>query len=389
MIPISERQQRVNLFILTVAQALAGANSVVVFATGAILGNTLAPDPTLATLPISIFVVGMAINTLPAGQIAFHYGRRAAFMAGSIAGVASGLVALFAILTRSFQLFCLATFFGGMYAAVVLSFRFAAADGVPPERKARALSLVMIGGIAAGVIGPTLVTWTQDLWSQTFTATFGVQAIIAAFAGILLMGVRLPKPTASEKQAGRPFMEIVSQPLFMAAVLCGAVSYLLMNFLMTSAPLAMHLHGHSLASSNLGLQWHVIAMYAPSFFTGSLISRFGPTKITVLGLILIAASSVIGLGGINLFHFWGMLILLGVGWNFGFLGASAMILNCHQPEESTRVQSLNDFIIFGLMALGSFASGGILSLYGWGTVLWVSLIPLSFTVFALWVVKPK
>ncbi|MBB5213741.1 MFS transporter [Parapusillimonas granuli] len=381
---LPENVQRGNIWRLSIAQALAGANSVVVFATGAIVGNTLAPSPMLATLPISIFVVGMAACILPAGKIARHHGRRAAFLAGTAAGVLTGLLAMLAVIIGSFWLFCLGTFLGGGYAAVVLSFRFAAADGVEPKRRARALSLVMAGGVAAGVVGPQLVTWTMDLWPPyMFAATFLVQAAVAAASAVILLGVRLPAPTAAELAGGRPLAVIARQPRFVAAVISGAVSYMLMNFLMTAAPLAMRLCGHSQESANLGLQWHVIAMYAPSFFTGGLITRFGAGRVATVGLLLTGLSAAVGLGGIDVMHFWWTLILLGLGWNFGFLGASALVLECHRPEEKTRVQSLNDFIVFGLMAIGSFSSGGILSAYGWDTVLWASFPPLALSVVAL------
>ncbi len=377
--------QRGNIWRLTIAQALAGANAVVVYATGSIVGNTLAPTPVLATLPISIFVVGMAACILPMGALARRRGRLAAFLAGTGAGVLAGLLAMVAVMIGSFWLFCAATFFGGAYAAVVLSFRFAAADGVEPARRARALSYVMAGGVAAGVVGPQLVTWTMELWPpHMFTATFLVQAVAAALSALILLGVRLPMPTAEEiAGGGRSLAVIARQPRFIAAVACGAVSYTLMNFLMTAAPLAMHLCGHPQESANLGLQWHVIAMYAPSFFTGHLIGRFGAGRMAMLGLSLIAVSAAVGLLGIEVAHFWASLVLLGVGWNFGFLGASALVLECHRPEEKTRVQSLNDFIVFGLMALGSFASGGVLAAWGWNTVLWVSLLPIPLAAVML------
>lgn len=374
---LSDGEQSGNIWRLSIAQALAGANSVVVYATGAIAGDMLAPSPALATLPISIFVVGMAACIFPMGGLARRYGRRAAFLAGTGAGVLTGLAAMLAVIIGSFWLFCLATFLGGSYAAVVLSFRFAATDGVAPERRPRALSLVMAGGVAAGVVGPQLVTWTMDLWQPyLFAATYLVQAGVAAVSALILLGVKLPMPTAAEAGGGRPLGMIVQQPRFLAAVICGSVSYMLMNFLMTAAPLAMHHLGHTQTSANLGLQWHVIAMYAPSFFTGYLITRFGAIKISIAGLVLTGLSAAVGLSGTEVVHFDWFLILLGLGWNFGFLGASALVLECHRPEEKTRVQSLNDFIVFGVMAIGSFASGGLLSAFGWDAVLWVSLIPL-------------
>jgi MFS family permease len=381
---LSEQDQRGNIARLTVAQALAGANSVVVYATGAIIGHMLAPNKALATLPISIFVVGMAACILPAGAIARRHGRRAAFLAGTGLGVLAGLVAAVAVLLGSFWLFCAATFCGGAYAAVVLSFRFAAADGVEPDLRARALSFVMGGGVAAGVVGPQLVTYTMHLWPpHLFAATFVAQAAAAALSAVVLLGVRLPMPSAAEVAGGRPLRTIARQPLFVTAVICGAVSYMLMNFLMTAAPLAMQLCGHSQESSNLGLQWHVIAMYAPSFFTGRLITRYGAGRVVVAGLLLTGLSAAVGLTGIDVGHFWLTLILLGLGWNFGFIGASALVLECHRPEEKTRVQSLNDFIVFGTMAVGSFASGGLLAAYDWNVVLWVSFAPLALAVLAL------
>lgn len=381
---LSQRDQRGNISRLTLAQALAGANSVVVYATGAIVGNVLAPDKALATLPISIFVVGMAACIMPMGAIARRYGRRAAFLAGAGCGVLAGLLAAMAVVMGIFWLFCLATFFGGAYAAVVLSFRFAAADGVAPQMRARALSFVMGGGVAAGVLGPQLVTYTMHLWPPyMFAVTFLMQAAVAAMSAFVLLGVRLPKPTPKAASGGRPFSTIVRQPRFIIAVICGAVSYMLMNFLMTAAPLAMQMCGHPQEMANWGMQWHVIAMYAPSFFTGRLITRFGAGRVVTTGLVLTGLSAAVGLAGIDVAHFWITLILLGLGWNFGFIGASALVLECHRPEEGTRVQSFNDFVVFGTMAVGSFASGSLLASHGWDTVLWVSFAPLVIAVVAL------
>lgn len=373
-----------NVLRLAIAQALAGANSAVVYATGAIIGNTLAPTRALATLPISAFVVGMAICTLPAGAIGRRYGRRAVFLTGTVCGVLVGLLAAAAVVIGSFWLFCLATFFGGAYNAVVLTFRFAAADCVAPDRRARALSAVMAGGVFAGVLGPQLVTSTMNLWQPyLFAATFLAQAAVAAVSALILVGVKVPMPTAAEVAGGRPLGVIVRQPRFITAVICGVVSYTLMNFIMTSAPLAMRLCGLPQETSNLGLQWHIIAMYAPSFVTGRLITRFGAPRVIAAGLCLIALSAATGLLGTDVAHFWATLILVGVGWNFGFLGASALVLECHRPEERTSVQSLNDFLVFGTMTVGSLASGSLLLSSGWNTVLWVTYVPLAVAVAAL------
>jgi predicted MFS family arabinose efflux permease len=379
-------QERGNVVRLTIAQALAGANATIVYATGAVVGNTLAPDKALATLPITIFVIGMAACTLPAGAVAQRYGRRASFLMGTACGVLVGLIAALAVLLGSFWLFCAATFFGGAYAAVVLSFRFAAAEGVPAERRPRAISAVMAGGVFAGVLGPQLVTYTMDLWPPyLFVVTYLAQAAVAVICAGVLVGVRLPVPKRGDATTGRPLAEIARQPRFVAAVVAGVISYLIMNLIMTSAPLAMHLCGLSQNSANLGLQWHVIAMYAPSFVTGRIISHFGAPRVVIAGLILTALSAAAGLAGMSVGHFWLALILLGLGWNFGFIGASTMVVECHRPEERNKVQSLNDFLVFGLMVVGSFASGGLLNHYGWEMVCWVALPPLLIAAVTLWV----
>ena len=377
--------ERGNIARLVIAQAMAGANATIVYATAGVVGNTLAPDKALATLPVSIFVCGMAACTLPAGAVAQRYGRRVTFLLGTLCGVLVGLIASLAVLLGSFWLFCAATFFGGAYAAVVLSFRFAAAECVPPERRARALSAVMAGGIAAGVIGPQLVTHTMDMWPPfTFAATYLGQAALAVLCAAVLAGVRLPTPKSAGASTGRPLAQIALQPRFIAAVMAGVISYLLMNLIMTSAPLAMRLCGLSQDDANLGLQWHVIAMYLPSFVTGRIIGHFGAPRVVIAGLVLTALAAAVGLMGIDVAHFWGALILLGLGWNFGFIGASTMVIETHRPEEKNKVQSLNDFLVFGLMVLGSFASGGILNAYGWSMVCWVALPPLLIAAATLW-----
>jgi MFS family permease len=369
---------------LAVAQALGGANSAIIFATGAIVGEMFAPNKALATMPISIFVVGMALCTLPTGAIAQRYGRRTAFMLGTTLGVLTGLLSSVAVLYGSFVLFCVATFFGGAYAAVVQSFRFAAADCVAFDRRARALSAVMAGGVFAGVIGPQVVNLTMNLWEPyLFAITYLAQGAIALLSMAVLAGIKIPPPVRAEAEGGRPLMEIARQPRFIAAAVCGVVSYMMMNLVMTSAPLAMKLCGLPLTASNLGLQWHVIAMYGPSFFTGRLITRFGAPAIVVIGLLLTAASAGVGLTGVDVPHFWTALVLLGVGWNFGFVGASTLVLECHRPVERTKVQSFNDFIVFGSMVIGSFASGGLLTAYGWSAVCLVTLPPLAFALITL------
>jgi MFS family permease len=298
--------------------------------------------------------------------------------------VICGLLAALAIYIGSFVLFCIATFIGGFYQAVAHSFRFAATDGASPSLRPKAISWVMVGGIFSGVLGPQLVNVTMNLWlPYLFMVSFVAQAAVAGINMVVLSGTVLPKPAAADLKAGRPLMEIARQPLFITAAICGIVSYGLMNLLMTSAPLAMKMCGLSLTDANLGIQWHVLGMFAPSFFTGNLVARFGAARIVLVGLGLTALAAVVGLMGITVAHFWIALILLGVGWNFGFIGASAMVVQTHRPEERNKVQSFNDFLVFGVMAVMSFMSGGLLAWSGWALVNWVAFAPLAVAVIAL------
>ncbi len=360
---------RGNIARLAAAQALAGANASVIYATGAIIGATLAPDRAFATLPISVFVVGMAAGTLPNGYLSRRFGRRVAFMAGTGCGVAAGLLGALALLLGALPLYCVATFMGGLYAAVIQSFRFAAADGASAALRPRALSWVMAGGVFSGVLGPQLVTWTMNIWQPyLFVASYLAQAAVALLAMAVLVGVDLPRPAPAELAAGRPLGVVVRQTGFLAAAACGVVAYTLMNLVMTSAPLAMQMCGLPLSASNLAIQWHVVAMYAPSFFTGALIARVGAPRVVASGFALTLAAALVGMTGTSVAHFWAGLVLLGLGWNFGFVGASAMVLRTHRPEERNAVQAFNDFLVFGTMAVGSFSSGALLAAYGWGAV---------------------
>src|SRR5215470_16496531 len=365
----NDARVKANVVRLAAAQALTGANSAVIFATGSIVGATLAPSLSLATVPLSMYVLGMAAGTLPTGAISRTYGRRVAFIIGTTLGFATGVLGAFAILQGAFWLFCCATFLGGLYGSVAQSYRFAAADGATAAYRPKAVSWVMAGGVFAGVLGPQLVQWTMDVWPPyLFAFSFVVQAGVALIAMAILAGVDAPKPAAADLHGGRPLLEIARQPRFIAAALCGVIAYPMMNLVMTSAPLAMKMCGLSVSDSNFAIQWHIIAMYGPSFFTGSLIARFGAPRIVATGLLLEACAATIGLSGLTTLHFWATLIVLGVGWNFGFVGASALVLETHRPQERNKVQAFNDFLVFGTMAIGSFSSGQLLANYGWSAV---------------------
>ena len=369
-LPTDDRLARRNALVLAVTQALSGANNTVIASTGGILGVMLAPDKGLATLPITLMVVGMWLGTLPVGALAKWIGRRPALQIGCGFGVLSGLISVSAVLQGSFALFLAGSFCAGLYAAAHQSYRFAACDTASEEFRPKAVSWVLAGGILAGVIGPQLVIFTKDQWPpHLFAATYLAQAMVALIAAAVLGFVRVPPSFArSGAASGRPLSEFVRMPRFVVAVACGVASFTMMNLVMTSAPVAMVGCGHSVTEATLGIQWHVLAMYAPSFITGGIILRFGLERVIVVGLSLIALSAVVSLVGITVAHFWTALVLLGIGWNFAFIGATTMVTQCHRPEERNKVQAFNDFLIFGSMAVGSFSSGKVLATLGWGAV---------------------
>ena len=365
-----------NILVLTAAQALGAASPPIIISLGGIVGQTLSSVPALATLPVSLYNLGLALGTIPAAMIMKRMGRRTGYLFGASIGVVSGLVATLGIVGATFLVFCLGTFVAGFYGAYVQSYRFAAADAAAGPLKAKAISWVMIGGLAAAIIGPQLVIWTRDaLPAAPFAGSFLSQAALALIAIPVLMMLRAPRPAPAganpSAPAGRPLGQIMRTPRFILAVCAGVVSYGLMSFVMTAAPMAMVGCGFTIGEAAFGIQWHVLAMFAPSFFTGNLIARYGKEQITVLGLLLIAASGAVALAGLDIENFFISLILLGVGWNFGFIGATAMVTDCHTPEERGRVQGANDFIVFGTVAAASFFSGSLLTSTGWDAINWM------------------
>ena len=359
-----------NALVLAVAQALAGGNNTVIAATTSIIGSVLAPDPALATLPVSMMVFGMWAGTLPVGMLAKAYGRRFALQTGSVFGALSGLISCTAVLRGSFTILLLGTLCGGLYAAAHQSYRFAAADTASPHFRPKAVSWVLAGGVFAGILGSQLVIFTKDMFpAYLFAGTFIAQSLCAVAAATVLMLLKIPRPPVSHSLAdGRPLRQIVVQPRFIVAAVCGLASFSMMNMVMTSAPLAMVMCNHPVSDAALGIQWHVLGMYAPSFITGSLILRFGVRAMMVVGLTLIVAAATTDLLGIALWNFWVGLSLLGIGWNFAFISATTLVTECHDPHERNKVQAFNDFLIFGTMAIGSFSSGALLARYGWTAV---------------------
>ena len=379
-------QQSRNMGLLVAAQSLGGASPPIIISLGGLVGQQLSSNPTASTLPVSIYQLGLALSTLPAAWIMNRMGRRAAYVLGAVLGVISGVVAAQGIAHSDFVTFCIGTALAGFYAACVQSYRFAATDMVSePAQQAKAISRVMIGGLIAAIIGPQVVIWTRDALPATpFAGSFYSQAALALLALPLLMGLRLQPPQTKTAVAGdaRPLGEIARTPQFVVACAAGVVSYGLMAFLMTAAPMAMVGCGHSVGEAAMGIQWHVLAMFVPSFFTGKLIARYGKRPVTALGLLMIGAAGVLALMGLDIFHFWGSLILLGVGWNFGFIGATALLTECYRPSERAKVQALNDFLVFGTVAVASFGSGQLLHSAGWNGIN-IGMLPLVAVVLVL------
>lgn len=390
-----------NAAIFSGLQALGGANPALVVALGGIVGQQLVTNPEYATIPVSLFNLGMALGILPAAFFMRKIGRRNAYFIGSFLGILGGLTAYFGISSQSFVIFCLGTIFAGLYSSYVQNYRFAAADSVAPEWRPKAISWVMLGGLVAAVLATQLIMHTQDLIPELpFSATFLAQAALAACAIPLIFLVRAdaihhtppPETEATAAHAGRPLLQIVKNPRFIVALITGMVSYSLMSFMMTAAPLAMIDIGYSVRDSTLGIQWHILAMFSPSFFTSILIKRFGKITITLSGIVLIGAAGVVAIAGLSVGHFWLSLILLGVGWNFSFIGATTLVTDCYRAEETGRVQAFNDFFVFGSVAISSFSSGQMLALYGWNGLNLLTFPIIGVVIVALiwlWIVEKK
>lgn len=369
---------RRNAFVLAASMGLAGANSAVVIATGSIIGRMLAPSTALATLPISTFVLGTALFAFPASYLMKVVGRRAGFMIGGITGVLAGLLGALAVWLGSFWVFTLATTLCGGYQSFILLYRYAAADSASPAFRPKAISWVMIGGALAAAVGPPLVILTKDMTPPLmFFATYIGQALFAA-AAILVVSRFEDSPIVSTAASGaaRRLGELLRQGRLIAAIVAGMVSQAMMNMVMTATPIAMMGCGFSVTDSTLGIQWHILAMYLPSFFTGNVIARFGRQAVALGGLLLLIAAGTANLSGQTLWHFWGSLILLGIGWNFAFVAATAMVTDCHTPAERAKVQGFADFMIFGGTTIASFMAGFLYDKLGWNAVNW-TLLPVT------------
>jgi len=371
------REARRTAVLLAAAQAIIGSAAPIAISLGALAGQyLLGPDKSLATAPVTGFNIGVALGALPAAAIIRQLGQRGGFMTGTIVTALGGLVATLALFHPNFWLFAFGLLVIGVGGAFVQQFRFAAADNAPPEFKARAISFVLAGGIVTAVLGPQIVIFTRESFAPVmFAGSFASILVLAAVGAIILSFLRIaPKAVsgaAIEDGDARPLSEIVSQPRFVAALFCVVGSYALMSFVMTGAPLAMVGCGLSTDDATLGISWHVMAMFAPSFFTGSLIHRFGAERIVAAGLVLLIGCAVVALSGLALWQFWTALILLGLGWNFGFIGATSMVAASYRPSEKSKVQGFHDFVLFGSVAFASLMSGAVYNAWGWTMLNWL------------------
>ena len=355
-----------DIFLLACCQALLLTNGAGLITMTGLVGYALADTKALATLGVTTYVLGSAVATMPASLLMARIGRRKGFMIGAVINVFGCLIAALAISRASFGLYCVATAVIGIYNAVGLQYRFAAAEVAAPADKARAISLVLAGGVVGGFLGPESVGRAVNLFSTPFLGGFVALAGFALLALAVQSLVHVPPPTLEERSAkGRPLSVIVRQPVFIVAVLAGAVGYGLMNLLMTATPIAMDLCHHPFAAVAIVIEWHVVGMYAPGFFTGSLIRRFGVVNVILAGVVLVALCAVIALNGLTVTHFVVALVVLGIGWNFMYTGGTTLLTESYLPGEKARVQGANDFIVFATMGVSSLASGAMVSTAGW------------------------
>lgn len=355
-----------NVALLCATQALLFTNNTILIAINGLAGYALATDKSLATLPVTAYVVGAALTTLPVSHLMRRFGRVNGFSLGTMIGIIGALICGYAVYSHSFWTLCLGTLVMGIYNASGQYYRFAAADVASTDFKSKAISLVMAGGLVGGVLGPQTSKLTKDILPAEFLGSYLALIGFCVIALTLQRMMNIPRLTAAEqKDQGRPLAEIARQPAFMVAVMSATVGYGVMNLLMTATPLAMASCNHPFSDAAFVIQWHVIAMFAPSFFTGALIKRFGVRAILFSGVLLSLGCVAIALQGVAVMHFWAALILIGVGWNFMYVGGTTLLTETHAPAEKAKVQGANDMAIFITMAISSASSGWLFSARGW------------------------
>ena len=388
--PHDDARAKRAVAILVWAQSTLGAQMPVHFVLGGLVGKTLATDSLYWTLPISMTVLGSMLTAPFMSTLMDRMGRRVGFVIGALAGAIAAAIATYAIETKDFQLFCAASLLLGVYMSAHGFYRFAATDLASPGFRPKAISWVMAGGLVAALLGPQIVKEFED-WLAPIPFAGAYQALIVVnlvgVIPILFLDIPRRDRSAQNAETGRSWGEILRDRTVVVAMLCGMVSYALMNLVMTSTPLAMVDCGFGTGDAAEVVRIHILAMFAPSFFTGALIARFGAPRIIAWGLAALTLCSVIAISGLTFIHFSVALALLGIGWNFGFIGATALLASAHAPEERAKVQGLNDFLVFGLVTVASFSSGALLDGIGWAAVNIAMLPALAFAAASLaWLV---
>ena len=368
---------------LALAQALLTTGNILLVAVSALIGKQLASHPALVTAPVASQFLGLILATLPAAFLMQKLGRKKVFVIGNVFGIIGALVAIQALLSASLLLFTLGIFLTGIAIGIAQQYRFAALDECRAESHAKAISVVMSGGVLAAFIGPNLAIWSQNWFSQNvYVGAFVGLAVLYVLALLLIVCLPL-KQQATANQAAqnvRSYGELFQQPLFVAAITSGAIGYGVMVFLMTATPLAMHHHDYAFPDIAVVIQWHVLGMFVPSFFTGHLIKKHGLKPIIMLGCALLIISAIINLFGQSYVHFFTSLVLLGIGWNFTFIGATQLVSLTYRAEEKGKVQGMNDFLVFTTAAIASLFAGQTVETIGW---MWVNLISLPLIVVAM------
>jgi MFS family permease len=356
-----------NVLVLTSCQALAQTGTIMIITASGLVGYMLAADKSLATLPVSFLMIGTMITTIPASLLMGRVGRRPGFWLGTLLGAVGASIAAYGLLRGSFWLFCIAHTFYGAYLGFSQFYRFAAAEAATPAFRSRAISYVLLGPAVAAVVGPHLVAFTRDFSaSGAFVATYLTVIFLTLFATVVVSLIDLPKPVAEKgDMPARPLSQVIAQPKFLVAVITAAVGYGVMNLAMTATPLAMQAHHHDIGQTAFVIQWHVLGMFLPSFFTGNLIARFGAPRIMLVGVVLLLVHVAIALSGVEFLHFVSALVFLGVGWNFTFLGGTNLVTETYRPSEKAWAQGVNDFTVFITVVIASFASGALLHSFGW------------------------
>ena len=367
-------EHRRTVTLLAVCQGLLLTNSVILMAVNALTGFMLAENKIFATLPAMTYVIGSAVTAMPASAFMRRRGRKRGFMTGSVLAILGALICGVAVMMKSFGGLCLGTFFIGCYNATGGFYRFAAADAVVGGDKARAISLVLAGGILGGLIGPESSKLTKDWLPVTYAGTYLSLVGFAMVAMAIQSRLKLPAlAVETNTKPARPLREIAKQPKFIVAVMSAALGYGVMNLLMIATPLAMNFCGHPFKEGVFVLEWHVVGMFLPSFFTGSLIKRFGVMNIIISGTLVNFMAIGIALSGTSVSHFWFALVALGIGWNFMFIGGTTLLTETYESHEKTRVQGFNDMLVFATMAVSSSSAGVLVNAEGWETVNYTAL----------------